>query len=543
MGFNKRLLLAIPAAAMAFGAIALAASSHRGAAIVSEAADYQRTNRSLSVNNGAVNAKFDVTDNDLDMKGWVLCLYQEQPAFDANSRKLDDSNNKHPYLDEGVKHYFFAANTTHSKEKVAMDITWAADAADQKEAWTSEESSGVENHTLKDYLDDQDWYLVIGPRHYHSGWGHDGIGAGGDKNVDDTLDYWENCDYYVGRKSALLGEYPSGEVHLDLSENLNWGAKDAKYAVYFWDANHHSAWSTFANRVEGSEGIYIASYELDFTPTNMRAVSFKSSVETPSSVDDDRYAKTDDFPFHEAGVIGVTSEDSWTSALATVDINNENHISFDHYKRNAERHSEHYISEVTLKKNDEFDIGFNGNHFKTFTTRKSLEDAFEYKEDKILVNEAGTYSLYFDTTGGAEKLYITTPTFASADEWALSFLGNGCSQTKSNWDTFGSAYKKLSSSAKALFTAVEHESDPTKILNGCVAQAVQRYDYVITLYGKDHYDDFMDRIDKLSPASVVTTLADSNGNTALVVVVTLAAVAAVATFVGFMISRKRRNHN
>ena len=230
--------------------------------------------------------------------------------------------------------------------------------------------------------------------------------------------------------------------------------------------------------------------------------------------------------------------------MATDDINNENPVSFDHYKRNAEKHSEHYISEVTLKKDDEFDIGFNGKHFKTFTAHKSLEGAFGYKGGKILVNEAGTYSFYFDTTVDAEKLYITTPTLASADEWALSFLGNGCSQTKSNWDVFEVTYKALSSSAKALFTAVEHESDPTKILNGYVAQAVQRYDYVITLYGTGEYDDFMNRINKLAPAaSVVTTLADSNGNTALVVVVTLAAVAAVATFVGFMISRKRRNHN
>ena len=45
--------------------------------------------------------------------------------------------------------------------------------------------------TLSQVINEQDWHIVIGPRHYNTGWGDSGIGAG-------TDGIWENCDYYVG---------------------------------------------------------------------------------------------------------------------------------------------------------------------------------------------------------------------------------------------------------------------------------------------------------------------------------------------------------
>ena len=535
MKMKKSLLLVIPAAALALGGVTLAALSGQGNTVVGvHAAEYTRAERSLSENEGSITATFDVSDNDLNMKGWLLCLFESKPTFDPVSRKLVNSDKLHPHSLADCSHYFFAAGTAKTG---TMNVTWAANAADQKEAWSAGETTGEAGKTLKDYLEADDWYLVIGPRHTAS-WRaediEDKIGAGQDG-------YWENADYYVGLESNVLGGL-SGETYLDLSEFPSWKDADAKFGFYYWDDSSNNAFSEFAAPVSGLTDIYLASYEFEFTPTHMMAVRFNKTATAPNW--DDKWTQTQDFDtFHECGVIGVTGwdgADSWVDGLAEVNIADAaNPIVLDHYKRNGAGHSEHFGESVTLAAGDKFVIDHGASSYTAFTTHDSLEGVFSIKDEKITVSEAGTYSFYFDAT--ANSLYITSPDIAAADEWAQAFLNGGCESTLSNWDDLGDMFDDLSVKSKNLLLDVEHEPDPTKILEGYVAQAVQRYDYVITIYGTDTYEDFMGRIDagKLTAKSALPM--NSKDGTLAITVAVLGGVA-LASFAGlFIFSKKRKS--
>lgn len=52
----------------------------------------------FSVNeSGDVTATFTVSDNSNDMRGWLLCLFSEEPSVDGSTNKLVNSGNIHPY--------------------------------------------------------------------------------------------------------------------------------------------------------------------------------------------------------------------------------------------------------------------------------------------------------------------------------------------------------------------------------------------------------------------------------------------------------------
>ena len=146
---------------------------------------------------GSISAEFTVSDNDLNMKGWLLCLFTSEPTYDSSTKKLNDSNDLHPHSLGNCKHYFFTANTQRDGKLL---ITWSADSYNQKSNWSADGKTESED-TLADYsLLDTEYYIVIGPRHYNSNWGGEGIGAG-------TDNYWENCDLYVGKLSEVTKDY------------------------------------------------------------------------------------------------------------------------------------------------------------------------------------------------------------------------------------------------------------------------------------------------------------------------------------------------
>mgnify|MGYP004661339623 CR=1 FL=1 len=131
----------------------------------------------------SLTATFQVSSNNLDMRGWLLCLMDSQPTCDSNS-KLKDSKDVHPFNYANCKYYFFAPNTNKTG---TISVTWSSTAIDEK-------NSGK---TLAEVIAEKDWYIVIGPRHYNTGWGDSGIGAG-------TNGIWENCDYFVGKASTVI---------------------------------------------------------------------------------------------------------------------------------------------------------------------------------------------------------------------------------------------------------------------------------------------------------------------------------------------------
>ena len=141
-----------------------------------EAADYSGVSSGFTRgSDGSISATFTVTNNDLDMKGWLLCLFDSKPSVDGNN-KLTNSNSAHPYSYSSCKHYFFASNTAKTG---SITVKWNANYADQKQSWSASTSTGASGKTLNDYASDgTNWYLVIGPRHYNTSWGSSGIGEG-----------------------------------------------------------------------------------------------------------------------------------------------------------------------------------------------------------------------------------------------------------------------------------------------------------------------------------------------------------------------------
>lgn len=537
MKLKKVLIQIVPALTLLFGAatFAVIANHNNKEAVGTFAAEYTISNRDVTSTEGNVSATFTCSDSELNMRGWLLCLFDSKPIFNPASRKLESSNNIHPYTTSNCAHYFYAADTTATG---AVSVTWAANAADQKEAWSATETTGAAGHTLADYLALQDWYIVIGPRHYNNEWAKDQDPSNGEGK--DGI--WENCDYYVGKKSIVLGDLPSGQIYLDLTQFKGWENDDAKFAVHFFKGTTEKGWSEFAAPT-GHSDIYVASFELDFVPTNMIGVRLRNDATVPTFDKKDNQGK--DETFFEHGVIGVTDwNTTWAGGLATVDCGDRT-IVLDHYKRNGKGNSEHYNDYVELKANDEFQIGFNGNSYTTFETHTSLASTFTLVGDKIKVSQGGTYSMYFDTNGSAEKLYITTPALAEADDWALNFLGDGCeSNTIPHWGNYGDDFVDMSTDAKNLFLDVEHEPDPNKILTGYVEQAVQRYDYVLTIYGTDNYYDFMGRVkaNKVTPkqSNSISIFSDETSVSAVIVVV---AIASLLSITGLMFLKKKKSYN
>lgn len=544
MKFKKLILLALPVIALSAGIVSLNTSRSAECSVVN-AADYTPSNRKLTFNNdGSVSGSFSVNDNILDTRGWLLCLFTSKPAFNPVDHKTEESDTLHPYSTADCAHYFFASNETKEGN---ISVTWSANFADQKESWSVAESTGASGHTLQDYLSEStDWYIVIGIRHWNNDWGTHGNNPG-----EGTDGWWENADYYAGKESIIKNNLPYGEIYLDLTEFTDWENDNAKFGFYFFD-NSHSAFSDLAVSVPLQDHIYIASYELDFTPTNMIGFRFNSSCTTPST--DDKWNQTQDLDFYQYGVIGVTSWDNgWSDPLATVKItrgSEEIEVVLDNYKRNSEHKSEHYNDYIDLQINDEFVISYNSNSYHNWDCLSIFDDNFSYDEStsKIKVETTGTYSFYFkayETEVVHHDVFISKPEVAFADAWAQAFLSGGCETTKVNWSDYKSDFNNLPHSAKTFLLNVEHEPDPKVVFENYFAQAIQRYDYVISLYGTSTYNDYIGRVDagKID-LPVLDSLVDEFSNfdsNQIVFVVIFSTV--FLTAIGVLLLRKRKKAN
>ncbi|MBE6135351.1 MAG: hypothetical protein E7179_05050 [Erysipelotrichaceae bacterium] len=531
MKIKKSLWAVLPAAALAFGAVAMALMPKGGDAIEANAIDYSRAKRSMTENEGTVTATLNVSNYSGidDMKGWLLCLLSEKPIINAETRKIEGSADRHPNRDTACKHYFFAEST--AKTDGTVTITWDANACDQKETWTATETAGEAGNTLKDWLEKDDWYLAIGPRQVNE-WDGPDIGAG--------LDYiWENIDYYVGLESNVFNGV-IGETYLDITQCSDWENDNAKFAFYYYNATANG-WSDFAVEMKGQDNIYLASYELEFTPTNVIAVRLDKDATVPDM--EKKWNQTQNLTYYPSGAVEITGweqNDSNSSPLAIVEGLGEE-VLLDNYKRNFAGHPEHYNEEVALKAGDEFEIKLGDTSYHTFSTDDTVKDAFALNESKIHVNKAGTYAFYFDAT--SHSLYITDPILAAADVWAQAFLGENCAYTKKNWETMGGAYGDLPDKSKLLFREAPH-TEPGAQLVGFIALAVERYDLLLTQYGTGTYDDFMDRLDagKLTlPQSTPNALFLNGDNRSTTILLVLAGVAA-ATLTGAIVYAKKRKN-
>lgn len=537
MNIKKTLLLALPLLSVAVGGLVAFNSK---SASVAEAADYSTSAKDFKLNTSdgnSVSATFTVSNSNLEMKGWLLCLLTDKPAYDLDTRKLTGSDGLHPFGYTNCAHYFYAACT---QKEGKMSITWAANAADQKvESLWNEGSSTSGTENLAKYMTDaNDYHIVIGPRHTYSDWPiTDEIGNGKDS-------IWENCDYYVGRKKSLLNGV-EGQNYFDFSKFQGWEANDAKFAVYYFDNNDNEGWSEFATSTS-FENIYVAQYSLDFVPTASIAVRLKSTAVTPNWGDKDN--QSDNLSFYEYGVFGVdrwkesweTNEPVWSYEMAGIKFGEENIVTLDHLKRNTAGNSENFNQFVSLAEGDEFVVSFGSTTYTTFSTYDTLTSNFKLNENnKIEVLEGGNYALYFDTD--SHSLYITTELMAKLDEWCQSFLGADCAATIENWNTRKNEYYKsiyVYEGAEDYLCSVPHVAHDAKV-EGYIAKAMQRYDFLVEYF--EGFTDYIGRCDSqhFSPyQSGALVISNGEDNTSMLVIV-VAAVSLLALTTLLVIKKRK----
>ena len=532
MKFKRLIGITIPVVSLIVGGALLSTGSESNKApVATEAADYSISARDFVVNqDGSITATFTPYKSDLDMEGWLLCLLTDKPDYNLDSRKLVYSDDTHPYSYSNCAHYFYTQNVATTGR---ISITWAANEGDQKGNWHSTSFVGASGSTLADCFAAQDWHIVVGPRHYRGSWKtSEEIGAGKDH-------IWENCDYYVGRKKALVNGV-DGQTYIDCTSLSDWG-KNAKLAVYFWDNNSHIGWSGFAT-ASGHDNIYLAQYSLDFVPTGMKAARLNPEYDTPDW--SHKYNQGNNVSFYEAGVIGIVGwdpgedyENSWAYAMATVDFSVSDKVTLDFLKRNASNHSENYNQRFPLAVGQVFNVGFGGSSYGNFKINASLASCFDTTSvsGKLTVLTTGIYALYFDTD--AHSLYITTTALAEADEWAEPFLGDGCTYTKNNWDSEQNKYNDLSDEAKQVLKDTPHYG-PNEQIEGWVNKAMQRYDFLVQFFG---YGDYISRSGKWTPNNAneaMKIFSSDNAATTLTVIVTASlCVAAIGAL--FIVKKKR----
>lgn len=540
MNIKKSLLLTLSLLGVAIGGLTAFNSK---SASVAEAADYSTSAKDFKLNtsDSSVSATFTVSNSDLGMRGWLLCLLTDKPEYDLDTRKLDNSNNLHPFGYTNCVHYFYAACTQREGK---MSITWAANAADQKieSLWNEDGSTDGTENLAKYMTDGNDYHIVIGPRHYEGTWQTtDQIGNGKD-NI------WENCDYYVGRKNSLLNGV-DGQTYLDLSELTGWEGEEAKFGFYYFDDSvtpKKEAWSEGFATASSEAHIYRAQYSLNFVPKKMIAVRFNKVADelrwNASGEKDYVWNQGDDDNFYEYGVVVIKGWDGNKSdsyEMAGIKFSS-NVVMLDHLKRNDKGHSENFNQYVYLAKNDMFYISFNLCPYNDYETYDALADNFKIEDGKIKVLESGLYSLYFDKD--ALKLYITSGLMSELDEWCQFFLGDNrtCVETKSNWTEARSKYDNHLSKvegATEYLRSVEHVSHDAKI-EGYIALAMQRYDFLVSSF--EGYTDYLGRSNAqnftpYSSGAIILSTVDKDAT--IIVIVSFVTLAAVSSL--FIIRKKK----
>ena len=131
----------------------------------------------------------------------------------------------------------------------------------------------------------------------------------------------------------------------------------------------------------------------------------------------------------------------------------------------------------------------------------------------------------------------------SAKTWAQEFLAENCTATKNGWSAAATSYAALSDEAKALFVAEAHVAHDVEV-ESYVAKSVQRYDYIIELYGTSTYNDFMGRI---SAGKLVLTPNDRNvsletviQNNGLAIITSAVILLAISAVTGYFVIRKKQ---
>lgn len=364
-----------------------------------------------------------------------------------------------------------------------------------------------------------------------------------------------------------------GTLSFDVSNDTNFNASNQawKAAVYFSnETTGQNSWSDFIVPVGANYGYFEVSYALTYTPEKFTLYRYNPDFTENYWRQDPKGENPSSYGWNDSPLWNP-SEKSTFNINKTHVVAQNNVLSMDDnlvpefyfYEKSSDSSPKSIITMpnhgLNGYKNCEYSISYevtDGSAFRvydryssrfrySFSIGDGVETAdFTSGNMRININKSATFVFFYDAK--THNIHIANPVRAEADAWAQDFLSVNCTSNKQSWSLYGSRFSKLSDEAKALFVAVEHESDPKKDLSdlGYYVSAVQRYDYVLVLYGTSKYSDFMGRVEahKVTPKSMTEVLSfdnnSSNINYSLMIIIPIVALLSISTLV---IIRKKEN--
>ena len=372
------------------------------------------------------------------------------------------------------------------------------------------------------------------------------------------------------------GKAWGGTLRFDL-RNSGWAAGAAKYAVYFFDETTYTytakGWSELIS-AEVEQRLIEIPYNIAFAPDKVILVRFNTIVDktTWEALDDyaderwdNEWNQTSDGLFNEMQSVcsvlktgevfwlkGDDYAELWGSKYGYDDLPDYKIGWLANYKVNGSKHVEFYET-ISLTAVTKFQIKIGNNEtYANFTTHPSLSGVFSTVDGYIRCNTAASYSLYYDTV--TTSVYITSEELAIADEWGELFLGetagtDNCTFTKNNWSASETAFWEIDNTDARNLIKNETHYGPHEATSTYLAKAIQRYDYVLQVYGvwsetNPHgFSDFLGRVaaGKISLSHPITIISGfDNNNTTPIIVIVIVSLVAVTTIGGYFYLRKRK---
>lgn len=174
-------------------------------------------------------------------------------------------------------------------------------------------------------------------------------------------------------------------------------------------------------------------------------------------------------------------------------------------------------------------------------TIQSLSRSLRYNSDTSTGNR---FRYYGSTSQKPVQLYeLIEPTVSPVEEannFASTFLsarlcdGGDTAPSVTLWNELAEQFNVLGNEAKNIFKTAQVTDGDT------IAQAVERYDYIINKYGVDTYSNFMGRNVDLSNAQLINNFVNENYLTILCVAFVLTAIVFLSSYYIGRRSRKRQ---
>ena len=332
----------------------------------------------------------------------------------------------------------------------------------------------------------------------------------------------------------------------------------SKLVAYFFDAEQnaqHSGWGDAVSNINATYQEY--SWTLDFEPNYMIMLRVDGANWSSANPWNNIWCRTGNVPLSGADVLWMNGDSNegggyGTYSTETFVMSKTDTVLGELPNKKVMHNNEgiEIFGQMTFSANQEFYIKKTidgGAKYSSYDSLALISDNLSWNDGYIKVSEPATYELYFNFE--EKTLYLTDPVIAAADEWAQGFLGSNCNASKGNWGRAASDYASLSSEAKVLLSGEEHIAY-NAAANTYIKQAVQRYDYVLQLYGIDNantdaagYQDFMGRVNagklSLSPRFNGITVFEEGENSNFLGVM-LISLTLVTAATAFLIIKKRK---